>query len=159
VGRSSRFHEKFEKPGKAVEAQAEVGYPPFFSMDPGLLQVSAVASPSVPVDSLEKEIWEEVEKLRGRALSHEEVGKAKKQARSHFLQGLQTLFAKGLLAGLYQVRAGDFRDIYSLLDRFDSVTPDDVLRVARQYLRPENRTVVTLQPVSQKEHEELGEVE
>ncbi len=159
VGRSSRFFEKFEKPGKAVEVQAEVGYPPFFSMDPGLLQLSAVASPAVSLDSLEKEIWEEVEKVREQTLSEEEVQKAKKQACSHFLQGLQTLFSKGLLAGLYQVRAGDFRHIRSLLERYESVTPDDVFRVARQYLRPENRTVVTLQPVSQKEHEELGEVE
>ena len=47
VGRSSRFFEKFEKPGKAVEAQAEVGYPPFLSMDPGLLQIYAIASPSI----------------------------------------------------------------------------------------------------------------
>jgi zinc protease len=159
VGRSSRFFEKFEKPGKAVEAQAEVGYPPFFSMDPGLLQFSAVASPAISVDTLEKEIWEEVEKLREEVLPEEEVGKARKQARSYFLQGLQTLFSKGLLAGLYQVRGGDFRLMYPLLDRYASVTPDDVFRVARQYLRPENRTVVTLQPVSQKEHEDLGEVE
>jgi hypothetical protein len=34
-----------------------------------------------------------------------------------------------------------------------------LFRVARQYLCPENRTVVTLQPISQKEHEQLGEVE
>jgi predicted Zn-dependent peptidase len=128
-------------------------------MDPGLLQLFAVASPTFSVDSLEKEIWEEVEKLREQTLSAEEVGKAKKQARSYFLQGLQTLFSKGLLAGLYQVRAGDFRNIDSLLDRYESVTPDDVFRVARQYLCPENRTVVTLQPISQKEHEQLGEVE
>jgi zinc protease len=159
AGRSSRFFERFEKPGKAVEAQAEVGYPPFFSMDPGLLQLSAVASPAVSVDTLEKEIWEETEKFREQPPPEEEVHKARKQARSYFLQGLQTLFSKGLLAGLYQVRAGDFRLIYPLLDRYESVTPDDVFRVARQYLRPENRTVVTLQPVSQKEHEDLGEVE
>lgn len=159
VGRSSRFFERFEKPGKAIEAQAEVGYPPFFSMDPGLLQLSAVASPAVPVETLEKEIWEEVETFRTKLLPEEEVRKAKKQARSYFLQGLQTLFSKGLLAGLYQVRAGDFRRMYALAGQYDSVTPEDLLRVARKYLGPENRTVVTLQPVSQKEHEELGEVE
>ncbi len=159
VGRSSRFFEKFEKPGKAIEAQAEVGYPPFFSMDPGLLQLSAVASPAISLDTLEKEIWEEVETFRTKLCAEEEVRKAKKQARSYFLQGLQTLFSKGLLAGLYQVRAGDFRRMYALLDQYDSVSPEDLLRVARKYLGPENRTVVTLQPVSQKEHEELGEVE
>ncbi len=158
-GRSSRFFEKFEKPGKAVETQAEVGYPPFFSTDPGLLQIYAVASPTSSLDTLEKEVWEEVENLRRKTLSEEEMGKVKKQARSYFLHGLQTLFFKGLLAGLYQIRAGDFRPIYSLLDRYESVTAEDVLRVAGKYLRPENRTVITLQPVTQKEHEALGEVE
>lgn len=159
VGRSSRFFEKFEKPGKAVEAQAEVGYPPFLSMDPGLLQIYAIAAPSIPVDTLEKEVWEEVENLKQLLLSGEEMEKIKKQARAYFLQGLQTLFFKGLLAGLYQVRAGDFRLIYTLLDRYETVTAEEVLRVAQKYLRPENRTVIILQPVTQKEHEDLGEVE
>jgi predicted Zn-dependent peptidase len=159
VGRSSRFFEKFEKPGKAVEAQAEVGYPPFLSMDPGLLQIYAIAAPSIPVDTLEKEVWEEVENLRQQLLSGEEMEKIKKQARAYFLQGLQTLFFKGLLAGLYQVRAGDFRLIYTLMDRYETVTAEEVIRVAQKYLRPENRTVIILQPVTQKEHEDLGEVE
>ena len=159
TGRSSRFYDKFEKPGKAVEAQAEVGSPPFLSMDPGLLQIYAIASPSVSLEALEKEVWEQVEEVRQHPLSGEEIEKVKKQTRSYFVQGLQTLFFKGLLAGIYQVRAGDFRPIYSLLDRYESVTAEDLLRVARDYLRPENRTVVTLHPVTQQEHESLGEVE
>jgi predicted Zn-dependent peptidase len=60
---------------------------------------------------------------------------------------------------MYQVRAGDFRLIYSLLSGYDAVTSEDILRVAQKYLRPENRTVVTLHPVSPKEHGELGELE
>ena len=111
------------------------------------------------MDTLEKEVWEEVENVRQHPLPGEEMEKVKKQARAYFLQGLQTLFFKGLLAGLYQVRAGDFRVIYTLLDRYESVTPEDVLRVAQKYLRLENRTVVTLQPITQKEHEDLGEME
>jgi zinc protease len=157
-GRSSRFFEKFEKPGKAVDAQAEIGSPPFFAMDPGLLQIYAIASPTMPVELLEKEIWEEVDKIRQAPLSPEELGKAKKQLRSAFLQSLQTNFFLGLLAGLTQVRAGDYRLLSSILPQTEAVTAEDVLRVARAYLRPDNRTVVTLQPVSQKEHEELGEV-
>ncbi len=128
-------------------------------MDPGLLQIYALASPSVPVDSLEKEIWQEVDSLVREPLPQAELEKTKKQARAYFLQSLQTLFFKGLLAGIYQIRAGDFRLIYTLSERYDSLTAEDVLRAARKYLRPENRTVVTLQPVSQKEHEEFGELE
>jgi predicted Zn-dependent peptidase len=159
AGRSSRFFEKFEKPGKAVEVHAEIGYPPFFSADPGLLQIYAIASPATSLDTLEREIWEEVETLRREPLSGEEFLKVKKQIRSYFLHGLETLFFKGLLAGLYQVRAGDFRLLYTLLSDYEAVKAEDLLRVARKYLRPENRTVITLQPVSQSEHEELGEVE
>jgi predicted Zn-dependent peptidase len=136
-----------------------MGYPPFFTMDPGLLQIYAIASPSISLDTLEREVWEEVEILGQELLSPEELLKVKKQARSYFLQSLETMFFKGLLAGLYQVRAGDFRLLHTILPSYEAVNPDDVTRVARKYLRPENRTVVSLQPVSQREHEELGEVE
>ena len=159
AGRSSRFFEKLEKPGKAVEAHAEMGHPPFFSMDPGLLQIYAIASPSVPLATLEQEIWEEVEDLRQKTLSREELAKVKKQVRSYFLRNLQTFFFQGLLAGLYQVRGGDFHLLYKILPGYESVTEEDVLRVAQKYLRPENRTLVSLQPVSHSEHEDLGELE
>ena len=159
TGRSSRFFEKLEKPGKAVEAQADMGFPPFFSMDPGLLQIYAIASPLVSLATLEQEIWEEVEDLRQKPLSREELSKVKKQVRSYFLRNLQTVFFQGLLAGLYQVRAGDFHLLYTILPGYESVTAEDVLRVAQKYLRPENRTVVLLQPVDQREHEDLGELE
>jgi predicted Zn-dependent peptidase len=76
-----------------------------------------------------------------------------------FFQSLQTHFFKGLLAGIYQVRAGDYRLLYGILSRYESVTAEEVLQAARKYLRPENRTVVSLQPVSQAEHDELGEIE
>ncbi len=158
-GRSSVFFEKFEKPGKAVEAQAELGSPPFFFMDPGLLQIYAIASPEFPLEKLEAEIWEEVENLRRGLIPPETLLKARKQVRAAFLQSLQTHFFKGLLAGIYQVRAGDYRHLYRVLDRYESVTVEEVLNAAQKYLRPENRTVVSLRPVSQTEHDDLGEIE
>jgi len=158
-GRSSIFFQKFEKPGKAVEAQAEMGSPPFFFMDPGLLQIYALASPGFPLEKLEQEIWDEVEALRREPLPAETLLKAKKQVRSAFLQSLQTHFFKGLLAGIYQVRAGDYCHLYQILPRYESVTAEEVLQAARKYLRAENRTVVSLQPVTQAEHDELGEIE
>jgi zinc protease len=128
-------------------------------MDPGLLQIYAIASPGFPLEKLEGEIWDELEALRREPLPAKTLLKAKKQVRSAFLQSLQTHFFKGLLAGLYQVRAGDYRLLYQLLPRYESVAAEDVLQAARKYLRPENRTVVSLQPVSQAEHDELGEIE
>ncbi len=158
AGRSSRFFEKFEKPGQAVEVKAEVGSPPFFPMDPGLLQIYAIASPDTSIDVLEAEIWQEVENLKKEVISPEELAKAKKQVRSAFLRNLQTIFFKGLLAGLYQIKTGNFKQIYELLSAYEEINPADIQRVARKYLNAENRTVVTLVPVSQREHETLGEL-
>ncbi len=159
AGRSSRFFQKLEKPGKAVQTRAEMGHPPFFSMDPGLLQIYTIASPSVSLTALEQEVWEEVENLHRNLLPPEELFKVKKQVRSTFLRNLQTFFFQGLLAGIYQVRAGDFHHLYGILSGYESVTAEEILRVAQKYLRPENRTVVLLQPVDQREHEDLGELE
>ena len=64
-----------------------------------------------------------------------------------------------MLAGIYQVRARDFRLLYTVLRQYEAVTAEDVLRVVQKYIHPENRTVVLLQPVDQREHERLGEVE
>lgn len=158
AGRSSRFFEKFEKPGKAVEVKAEVGSPPFFSMDPGLLQIYAIASPGMSIEILEAEIWQEVERLKDELVSPKEVAKAKKQVRAAFLRNLQTIFFKGLLAGLYQIKTGNFQQIYGLLSAYEEITPPDIQRVARKYLNAENRTIVTLVPVNQSEHETLGEL-
>jgi zinc protease len=159
AGRSSRFFEKLEKPGKAVEVGAEIGSPPFFSADPGLLQIYGIASPQMSLELLEEEVWKEVGTLAQESLFGEELAKVKKQVRSYFLQSLQTLFFKGMLAGIYQVRARDFRLLYTVLQQYEAVTAADVLRVVQKYIRPENRTVVLLQPVNQREHERLGEVE
>lgn len=158
AGRSSRFFEKFEKPGKAVEVKAEVGSPPFFPMDPGLLQIYAIASPDTSIDVLEAEIWQEVESLKKELISPEELAKAKKQVRSAFLRNLQTIFFKGLLAGLYQIKTGNFQQIYGLLSAYEEINSADIQQVACKYLNAENRTVVTLVPVSQREHETLGEL-
>ncbi len=128
AGRSSRFFEKFEKPGKAVEVKAEVGSPPFFSMDPGLLQIYAIASPGMSIEILEAEIWQEVERLKDELVSPKEVAKAKKQVRAAFLRNLQTIFFKGLLAGLYQIKTGNFQQIYGLLSAYEEITPPDIQR-------------------------------
>ncbi|MGB9698462.1 MAG: M16 family metallopeptidase [Thermodesulfobacteriota bacterium] len=158
AGRSSRFFEKFEKPGQAVEVRAEVGSPPFFPMDPGLLQIYAIASPGTCLATLEAEIWKEIENLKENLISAVELRKAKKQLRAAFLRNMQTNFFKGLLAGLYQIKTGNFQQIYALLSAYEEITPADIQRVARKYLCAENRTVITLVPVSQREHETLGEL-
>jgi predicted Zn-dependent peptidase len=65
-------------------------------------------------------------------------------------------FYRGLLVGLFHLKTGDAALVNQLLNFYDSVTLEDVTRVARQYFRLDNCTMVTLKPVSPEESEALG---
>jgi len=158
-GKSSRFYLRFVKTGKAVEAQVEVDPPPFWPMDPGLLQVYAVAAPGVPIGDLENEIWAVVEEIREGKFDDQELAKAKRGLITSFLRGLQSVFFKGLAGGLYEIKGGDYRMVNTMLDRCEEITTDDVQRVAQRYLSVDNRTVVTLQPITPEENERLEPLE
>ncbi len=158
-GRSSRFYQRFIKTGRAVEAEADLGSPPFLSMDPGLLTIQVVASPREDVNTLEQDVWKEIDGLRSRPIEVAELEKSKKKLRSSYLMSLQTHLFKGLVAGMYQIRAGDHRWVNRIEPSYQAVTVEDVMQVADRYLNEDNRTVVRLVPVSAEESEKWGEYE
>lgn len=157
-GRSSRFYQRFVKPGKAVEAKVEGEAPPFWPMDPGLLQVYAIAAPGVKIGDLEEEMWEAIEEIKEGEFN-QELAKAKRGLKASFIMGLQSSFFRGLAGGLYEIKAGGWEMVNNLLRRYEGVTMQDVQRVARQYLNEDNRTVVTLKPITPEENELLGPME
>jgi zinc protease len=158
-GKSSRFYRRFVKNGKAVDAQVEVDPPPFWSMDPGLLQVYAIAAPGVQLRELELEIWEAIEEIKNDACDEEELAKAKRGLEASFIMGLQSIFFKGLAGGLYEIKAGNCEMVNTVLDRYTGITAQDIQRVGQQYLNEDNRTVVTLQPITPEENELLEPAE
>ena len=98
------------------------------------------------IGSLERQILEEVDLLASGPVSQEESEKAKKQLLSSYLLSLQTNFFKGLVLGIYQVRAGDWKMAGQIVPRYKDVSPEEIMLVAQKYLRSSNRTVVTLVP-------------
>ncbi len=158
-GRSARLYQKFVKTGKAVEAVTDVGQPPFLSTDHGQMIINTIAAPAVDISELEQEVLEEAESLARLPVAAEELEKAKKQLRSSYLLSLQTNFFKGLVLGLYQIRGGDWRMAEHVTHRYQTISAEDIVRVAQEYLRPSNRTVVTLVPVTEDENVKLGPME
>jgi len=158
-GKSSRFYQRFIKTGRAVEAKVELGPPPFLTMDPGLLVTAVVASPDEDIQMLERDVWQEIESVRRDPVDEAELDRSKKKLRSSYLMSLQTHFYKGITAGIYRIRAGDHSWINRVEPSYLSVTAEDVMNVANRYLHEDNRTVVTLVPVSPRESEKWGEYE
>lgn len=158
-GRSSRFYRKFIKTGRAVEAEADLGSPPFLSMDPGLMVISVAASPAEDMDTLEREVWKEIDTLKSQPVESLELEKSKKKLRSAYLMSLQTHFYKGIVAGVYRIRAGDHQWINKIEPAYQAVTSRDVIEAAQRYLSDDNRSVVRLVPVPPEESEKWGDYE
>ncbi len=155
-GRSSRLWRRFVKTGKAAEAGVMLDPPPFWPKDPGLMVVYAVAAPGVDIRELEEEVWREVEEIKSGRFEEGEVEKARKGLRAAFIRRLQTLFFRGLLGGIYEIKTGGFEGAWKFASSLEEVTPEGIQEVARRYLHEDNRTVVTLKPVSPEENERLG---
>jgi predicted Zn-dependent peptidase len=56
------------------------------------------------------------------------------------------------------MKTGDTARVNQMLKLYEAVTLEDLHRVAQTYLREDNRTVVTLKPVSPEESQALGEM-
>jgi predicted Zn-dependent peptidase len=115
---------------------------------PTLLTLYLFHDQGVSADSIIAAIDGTIEPLRTAALSQAELDAALVQVRSAFYDEIESTFGFGradLLASLAL-----FDDDPALINRlegqFRSVTPELLLRTAQEYLRPTNRTILTIEP-------------
>jgi zinc protease len=155
-GKASRFHQEFVRKGKAISLEVELAPLPFSAQDPDLLVITAVAPPGQSLPELEQELWAALNRLQQDGVTPAELARAKKLLRSQAVRSLAHNFFRGLLVGLFHLKTGDARLANQILSSLEAVTADDILRVARTYLREDNRTVVALKPVTPEESQALG---
>jgi zinc protease len=156
VGKSSRFYQEFVRSGRAAELEADLTPPPWSSQDPDLLVVRAVAAPGNSLADLEADVWAHLDRLKAEGVKPDELSRAKKLMKSQAVQALAKNFYRGLLVGLFHMKTGDAAKANLMLNNYEAVTMDDIVRVARTYLTEDNRTVVTLKPVTPGESQALG---
>jgi len=156
TGKSSRFYQEFVRTGRAAEMEADLAPPPWSTQDPDLLVIRAVAAPGNALAALEADVWSLIETLKKQGVKPEELARAKKMVKSQVVQALSKNFYRGLLVGLFHLKTGDASQVNLMLRNYEAVDQDDLRRVAQTYLREDNRTVVTLKPVSPEESQSLG---
>jgi zinc protease len=142
-GQSSRLYQKLVKEKEQVTGV-------FGFMDekrgPGALYVSATVKPGVKVADVEATIYEEIERLKKEPIADWELQKAKNTTRRAFVTNLQNSLSRAINLSQYAVYYNDPGLINTRLDKVNAVTKEDVQRVANQYLRDTNRTVVITMP-------------
>jgi len=147
-GKSSRFYQNLVQDKQLVlEADAEHA---LLSGDPDLFYISANSLPGKEVAEVEKALNLEIERLQKEAVEKRELEKGKNQLESSFIYSQDSLFVQAMLLAKHEV-ALSWKAIDEYLPSIRKVTPEDIQRVARRYLIPDNRTVGILVPLPPKD--------
>lgn len=142
-GSSSRLNQRLVKQERA--ASFAILFPDL-RRGPGIMLFYLRANQGVDAGRLEGLLDEELATLLRDGVTDAELERARNQQRAGFIRELQTAMGRAETLQHYTLHFGDPATIRTALDPYLAVTRDDVLRVARQYLRPDNRAVVVTLP-------------
>jgi zinc protease len=147
-GKSSRFYQSLVREKRLVlSADAEHS---LLFRDPSLFYISADLLPGKEVAEVEQALDQEVERLQKEPVGEKELEKAKNQLEAAFTYGQDSLFYQAILLAQHEI-ALDWQAIDTYLPSIRKVSAEDIQRVAKRYLIPDNRTVGILIPLPPKE--------
>lgn len=142
-GRTSRLYKVLvEEKGIAETIHAANGIPG--SKYPNLFVI--FAKPRNPHTNAEVElsVYKEFEKLKTVPVSDRDLEKNKNQLKMNFIRNLDSNMELASMVSYFEAIAGDYRYITDHIRIIEKITPDDIMRTAKKYLNPENRTVANL---------------
>ncbi len=146
-GESSRIHRRLvDKEQTSISVRSS--YSP--SLDPTLFEITVRPREGIDLQSIEKALYEEINRVQNATVDDQELGKARNILLADFYREMKTINGKASALGDYEVLFGDFRKLFTAADEYQKVTKQDLQRVARQYLTETNRTVATLIPVKEE---------
>jgi zinc protease len=119
--------------------------------DPGVFFFFSILQAGKKPEDAEQAFLAEIDRLKSEPLSQRELVKSKNQLISELVFGRQTVQDKGEAIAQAAGILDDPNMVNTQLAEFQKVTADDVVRVAKKYFTPENRTVVYMLPAAQKE--------
>jgi predicted Zn-dependent peptidase len=143
VGEASRLR-------KRMVLQAEVAVSVSVSwgwrIDPGVFLAFLELAPGVKPEKAEAMLYRELAAVAERGVSSSEVKRARALLRSSVLHELATHHGVAHALGQAEALLGDWREAARALDLYATIGPADVKRVAAEYLTPDRRSVVRLEP-------------
>ncbi|MDI3339340.1 MAG: pitrilysin family protein [Sphaerobacter sp.] len=143
MGRSSRLYRALVASGLCSAAGSSFT----LTIDPYLMTISAALVPSAEPARVEAIVQEELARLREEPVPEEELARAVKQLRAQFAYAGESVSSQAYWLGALRTVAPGL-DPDTVIDRLAALTPDDLLRVARTYLTPDQATVGWLEPTA-----------
>ncbi len=94
------------------------------------------------VSVLDREIF----RIRHQLITQRELKRAQNQFMSDFVEGLSTVDSKARALASAEIVSGDYKTLFTDLEKYQKVTVYDVRRVAEKYLNPNGRVLAWLKP-------------
>ncbi len=142
-GRAARLYRRLVVEGQlALDAEADFSYG---SVDPNLFWLSARPRPGVSLETLERALLDELERLKREPVPADELERAKNQIEAGFVWGQDSIYARGATLARFE-RMGSWRLADGFVALIRAVTAADVQRAAREYFREDAKTVGVLVP-------------
>ena len=143
-GRSSRLYQSLVYETQlALEADSGASV----REHPNLFFAILIMNQGATIEDGEAAMEAEFRRMMEEPVSDAELEKARNQLRSSYILGRQSVEDKASALGHAAVIHQDVSTADGELDLLLAVTREDIMRVVEQYLQPENRTVVTVQPL------------
>jgi zinc protease len=144
-GRSGRFYEHIVR-----QQQGAVSVNAYLPDSRGsrLFGIEATPAPGTSTDALEQAIYSEIEGVKAGPIADAEIEKARNMSRRRFMGSISSSLSLARNLAEDTLYFGDPGRINTRWARLAVFSAADVQRVAKQYLTPENRTVVISMPAA-----------
>ena len=143
-GRSSRLYQALVAGDDPIANAAQAGSQRL--EDTGLFFVSVGVLPGREADEAESRAAEVVARVVREGVTDEELAKAKTQLRLSLLEARETATSVATELGEAWAFGGDPNLVNDAARRLESITAEDVKRVAGKYLKPQGVTVLQYRP-------------
>lgn len=142
-GESSRLYRRLVYTEQRV-INVSASFP--WMIAPGLFTLYATMKPDEDHARIEGVIYEELDRLKTEPVSDHELRKAKNVLQASLVRDMETNNGKAEKIGTCALLFGDWSILTTMLDRYESITADDILRMARTYFAERTRNVVLMKP-------------
>lgn len=115
---------------------------------PQLFKISFIVQSQVDPQEVVQAIGQELSRAAQEPVSEEELERARMQFTYRYVSRQAKVSGLGEALARYSVYHGDARVANQDLERYRSVSAEDILKAARQHLSPRNRTVLLVRPAT-----------
>jgi predicted Zn-dependent peptidase len=139
-GRTSRLYRALVRDKKIASYSAGFSGLPGIKY-PHLFAFYAVPLPGHTTQEMGDAIHAEIDRLKKEDITDDELKMIKTRAKANLIRGLDDNEGLASQLATYQMRYGDWRELFRSVDRIDKVTKADIRRVANDTFVDTNRTV------------------